>query len=147
MYYQMPRPWPYHSLKLFCVCSVLQQTGCNAGSRGALTRSSLMKLFSISRVVSLGSYPPHPPKNPTKQWKQKKSVGNYLKARLPSRLWSFNRLGVIWIKQSISVLLEGEIWRKEGKDDKYKHWVGNTHAFKVAAENHDLREGNSKFLF
>lgn len=36
---------------------------------------------------------------------------------------------------------------REEKDDKYKHWVGDTSAFKVAARNHSLREGNSEFLF
>lgn len=36
---------------------------------------------------------------------------------------------------------------REEKDDKYKHWVGDTHAFKAAAGNHDLREGNSGFQF
>lgn len=110
-------------LKTVLCLQCYNRLAASAGSRRALTKSSLMKLLLISRVVSLSQ---HPPENLTKHWKHKKSVGNYLKARLPLRLRSFSSLGVIWIKQSVSVLQEGESWGegREEKDDKYKHWVG-----------------------
>lgn len=117
------RPWPCHSLKLFyvssdwkefCLGQCCKRLAANTGSRRALTKHSLVMLFSVNRVVSLGQHSPPPQKNPTRFF-FKQALANYLQARPSSWLWSFDSLSAIWMERSLSVILESEIWGQEAK--------------------------------
>lgn len=117
------RPWPCHSLKLFyvssdwkdlCLGQCCKRLAASTGSRRALTKHSLVMLFSLNRVVSLGQCFPHPSKklNQALKKKKRKAVANYLKT---SWVWFFDSLSAIWIELSLSIRLEVVVWGKVGK--------------------------------
>lgn len=102
------RPWPCQSLKLFyvssdwkdlCLGQCCKRLAASTGSRRALTKHSLVMLFSVNRVISLGQCSPTPQKSSTKHWvkKKRKALADYLKARLSSWFWLFDSLSAIQI--------------------------------------------------